>query len=123
MNDQQTTNEAACGGMLSAADVGAPHLRERIWIVADSGEVGRGSATTIKELGRKLRPSERGMATEWWRNEPGETPREVERGVGELADGLAYRVDEIKAAGNGQVPRVAAAAFAILAEQLMTANA
>ena len=82
--------------VLSAADVGAPHLRERIWIVADSGEVGRGSETAIKELGRKLRPSERGVAAEWWRNEPGETPREVERGVGELADGLAYRVDELK---------------------------
>jgi hypothetical protein len=31
-------------------------------------------------------------------------------------------VDRLKALGNGQVPRVAAAAFAILAEQLMTAN-
>ena len=35
-----------------------------------------------------------------------------------LADGM----DRIAALGNGQVPRVAAAAFSILAEQLMTAN-
>jgi hypothetical protein len=31
-------------------------------------------------------------------------------------------MDRIAALGNGQVPRVAATAFAILAEQLMTAN-
>jgi DNA (cytosine-5)-methyltransferase 1 len=37
--------------VLSAADVGAPHLRERIWIVAHSGEVGRSSPEAVKELG------------------------------------------------------------------------
>ena len=108
--------------VLSAADVGAPHLRERIWIVAHSCEIGRSSPEAIKELGR-IRPSIGSVATEWWTREPGETPREAERGLGGVADGLAARVDEIKAAGNGQVPLVAAAAFAILAEQLMTANA
>ena len=110
--------------VLSAADVGAPHLRERIWIVAHSGEVGRSSPEAVKELGRKFRPSVSGLATEWWAREPGETPREAERGLGGVADGMAARVDEIKAAGNGQVPLVAAAAFAMLAEQLMmTPNA
>ena len=113
----------AAWDVLSAADFGAPHLRERIWIVAHSCEVGRSGQEAIKELGRKLRPSLSSVATEWWAREPGETPREVERGLGSVADGMATRVDEIKAAGNGQVPRVAAAAFAILAEQLMTANA
>ena len=110
--------------VLSAADVGAPHLRERIWIVAHSGEVGGSSPEAVKELGRKFRPSVSGLATEWWAREPGETPREAERGLGGVADGMAARVDEIKAAGNGQVPLVAAAAFAMLAEQLMmTPNA
>ena len=40
-----------------------------------------------------------------------------------VADGVACQVERLAATGNGQVPRVAAAAFAILAEQLMTANA
>ena len=46
----------------------------------------------------------------------------LEPAVGRVANGVAARVDRLKALGNGQVPRVAAAAFAILAEQLMTAN-
>ena len=38
----------------------------------------------------------------------------AEPGMGRVANGVAHRVDRIKALGNGQVPRVAAAAFAIL---------
>jgi DNA (cytosine-5)-methyltransferase 1 len=109
--------------VLSAADVGAPHNRERIWIVAHAREVGRGGAAPLKGMGREFRSSKRGMAPEWWRTEPTKTPREIERGMGALVDGVASRVDEIKAAGNGQVPRVAATAFAMLAEQLLTDNA
>jgi DNA (cytosine-5)-methyltransferase 1 len=103
-------------GVVSAADVGAPHLRERIWIVADSNEVGLCGSKTIKELGWKFRPSECGLAAEWWRTEPRQIPREIERGLGALADGVAYRVDELKAIGNGQVPRVAATAWRLLNE-------
>ena len=39
---------------------------------------------------------------EWWKAEPG---------LGRVADGVANRVDRIKAIGNGQVPIVAARAF------------
>ena len=38
----------------------------------------------------------------------------TEPGMGRVADGVAHRVDRIKALGNGQVPRVAAAAWRIL---------
>lgn len=38
----------------------------------------------------------------------------AEPGVGRVVHGLAHRVDRIKALGNGQVPRVAAAAFSML---------
>jgi hypothetical protein len=47
---------------------------------------------------------------------------EIEPSVGRVVNGVADGMDRIAAIGNGQVPRVAAAAFAILAEQLMTAN-
>lgn len=39
--------------------------------------------------------------------------------VGRVVDGLAARVDRLKAIGNGQVPLVAATAFAILSERIM----
>jgi site-specific DNA-cytosine methylase len=38
--------------VLSAADVGAPHLRERIWIVAHSGENGRLRGGLVPDLDR-----------------------------------------------------------------------
>lgn len=46
---------------------------------------------------------------EWWKAEPG---------LGRVADGVANRVDRIKAIGNGQVPIVAARAFCELMEIL-----
>nr|WP_124354715.1 DNA cytosine methyltransferase [Pseudomonas chlororaphis] len=38
----------------------------------------------------------------------------AEPGMGRVANGVAHRVDRIKALGNGQVPRVASTAFALL---------
>lgn len=45
----------------------------------------------------------------WWAAEPD---------VGRVADGVAARVDRIKALGNGQVPQCAAAAFRLLSARL-----
>lgn len=45
----------------------------------------------------------------WWPVEPD---------VGRVANGVAHRVDRLKAIGNGQVPRVAAAAFTLLLERI-----
>ena len=41
----------------------------------------------------------------------------VEPDVGRVADGVAARVDRLKAIGNGQVPRVATAAFKLLSDR------
>lgn len=46
-------------------------------------------------------------STSWWSTEPN---------VGRVANGVAARVDRLKAIGNGQVPRVAATAFKLLSE-------
>ena len=48
-----------------------------------------------------------GSSAEWWKVEPN---------VGRLVNGLASRVDELKALGNGQVPLCAATAWRILNE-------
>mgnify|MGYP002075209006 CR=1 FL=1 len=98
---------------LRASDCGANHHRDRWWLLADSGEIGLRGKATVYELGR-VRPSERGLATEWWRTEPTQTTREVERGLGGLADGFPYRVDRIKCGGNAQVPIQAATAWRLL---------
>lgn len=46
----------------------------------------------------------------WWGAEPG---------MGRVADGVAHRVDRLRALGNGQVPLVAAVAFKVLRKRLI----
>lgn len=121
--------------IVSASDCGAPHKRDRLWIVAndhrlrelqsqgfeqvergrpsDSGEKLADTECGLQELGRINAGvgriwelgSQRYAGTGNWPPEPG---------VGRMADGVAHRVDRLKALGNGQVPRVAATAFSLL---------
>jgi len=182
-------------GVVSAADVGAAHRRERIWILADAGSGRRGGSQgwQVEQPGRTeivggsvdladaesfgwkricvsdgMRQSGiKGIFSEssgvgcegiggedvansnsnslqWlvaepqprqhrrpyglqrgaidfpsWPADPADAP---ESGVGRVVDGMAHRSHRIKAIGNGQVSRVAAAAFSILAEQIMSAK-
>ena len=157
-------------GVLGAADVGANHQRNRIWIVARQREIlsyakhngigwGQQQQKSVKESHRELanpkelfcngsnnnagsimeqkaksefgnhcgaknvaytnisqckgnKRAERSITkyadfsgTSWW---------EVEPNVGRVADGVAARVDRLKAIGNGQVPLCAATAWRIL---------
>lgn len=109
-------------GVLSAADVGAPHIRERIWILAHARQVGRPGPIRLRDDGeeRKRRVQTiRGknwIATdvgqevvafrERWPDQP-DPPS--------MVNGMASWLDELSATGNGQVPRVAATAFRLLA--------
>ena len=124
--------------IMGAADVGAPHQRDRIWVFASdprhdksrqqksfiqqkcSEPIGKKSCNICKNLAdsncSQCKGNERAKrepaqysdvgVTSWW---------DVEPNVGRVADGLAARVDRLKAIGNGQVPRVAATAFNLLA--------
>ena len=181
-------------GVLGAADVGANHQRDRIWIVGQMGNANNNGQTTAKignsiiegsnscqtesqqasesqgsgkqygEMAdttnpRQLRTeclennssSQRGRKSQddvnqkseifgkdadsscsdverqrqitigtesefenigdasWWQSEPN---------LGRVANGVAARVDRLKAIGNGQVPLCAATAWRILSEQL-----
>lgn len=49
-----------------------------------------------------------GRGDPWWESEPA---------LGRVADGVAHRVGQLRALGNGQVPRVVARAFGILLEE------
>jgi DNA (cytosine-5)-methyltransferase 1 len=157
--------------VLGAADVGAPHQRDRFWLVAHAddsrqradprGREGRWQGETrhdagwccddladadrerFQELGGggsdesgHAGPEHGGATlayTELWfnalgRNDAGmgwlaELGQEGDAGtrfwgaepdVGRVADGVAARVDRLKAIGNGQVPLCAATAWRLL---------
>lgn len=72
-----------------------------------------GEAPTLepKRAVGSTRPGGRGDVASWWEAEPD---------VGRVADGVASRVDRLKAIGNGQVPLVAATAFKMLKKRLET---
>lgn len=128
--------------VLGASDVGAPHRRKRVWIVADAERLrsqrggdewqtersirlcgGAGSDKAqdlLADSNSKRRqggPARRQNATDV-RESPGREGRrhwwKVEPDVGRVANGVAHRVDRLKALGNGQVPLVAATAWEIL---------
>jgi len=112
--------------VMGAADVGANHQRDRIWIVANANnarfergeqqpEGGNGTRNlanaNITQCKRDKR-TERSITEHanigsagWWQSEPN---------VGRVADGMAARVDRLKAIGNGQVSLCAAAAWRVL---------
>ena len=145
-------------GVLGAADVGANHQRDRIWIVANSnharterGQQQSQISNSQRNLAdanglRELQPQggqcdqrgwfgnggtevcnsdSEGLAVgqgqpshtrqelkaieraDWWQSEPN---------VGRVANGVAARVDRLKAIGNGQVPLCAATAWQLLSK-------
>ena len=118
--------------VMGAADVGANHQRDRIWIVAHSNNAraerreqqsecgnGKRNLADTQNQGDVWRQWQLGFAKqehdigrskvdgsrEWWEAEPN---------VGRVADGVAARVDRLKAIGNGQVPLCAATAWRLL---------
>lgn len=105
-------------GVLSAHETGAPHLRKRMFIVADSTGIGR----TSMEKGKENRCSgfDKQSFSQWIELQtvlriPMETTfNNPVRGVLRNDDGVATGVDRLKAVGNGQCSRQAALAFKIL---------
>jgi len=119
LGDLATMGFDARWGVLGAADIGANHQRDRIWIC------GTNISNTRRELWpegdsapldseKKIGPSStihnqpggEGFGTkQWWQIEPS---------VARMGDGVAYALDRSKAIGNGQVPLCAATAWKIL---------
>ena len=115
-------------GVVSAADVGAPHLRERIWIVAHSNSHSKSTQPVNAEQICQSDQREHEQPFNSAESCNGETNNAesirgskfwtIEPNVGRVAHGVASRVDRLKAIGNGQVPAVAATAFRLLSEGL-----
>ena len=85
---------------LSAKDMGADHIRERFWLLAHANMHGKLRSPIDAKVG--LMPGVRSSVWETYTEEP------------RMDDGLAYRMDRLKATGNGQVPIVAATAWRML---------
>lgn len=120
--------------VLGAADVGAPHQRDRFWLVAHANSMREPQPQgCISDIGRRLGhggeevPDANGWGGLPWGlgrkqcTSSDEEDRErirtlwaAEPDVGRMAHGVAARVDRLKATGNGQVPAVAVAAWKIL---------
>ena len=130
--------------VLGAGDVGAPHYRDRIWILAyakelfgyeceplgedgraQEQELGSGNSSldvsdseVLHSQGCGIRPGQgelgRSFGGDGWWDEDPAEQEEGESRVGRMADGVADVVDRLKAIGNGQVPQCAALAWRIL---------
>ena len=92
-------------GIVSAASVGAPHLRKRIFIVADATVTGR-ETRRGNGMGDDKRSS---MGDRQSARSCGKEGRHwaVEPNVGRVADGVPNRVDRLRGLGNAIVPQVA----------------
>ena len=123
----------AMWGIVSAADCGAPHKRQRLWCLAWDTYSGNDSekrkvstqapnSSRMRQIcdtvctrleGQRQEPSgvnpkQRDASNSgWWETEPD---------VGRVANGVASRVDRLRCIGNGQVPIVAATAWRRLIE-------
>lgn len=120
----------AVWGIVSAADCGAPHKRQRLWCLAwntysrDDSEEQKVSQRAPNTSGicqvcntdrlRELQPQGCKQHKRRWFGNSGWW--QVEPDVGRVADVVAARVDRLRCIGNGQVPIVAATAWRRLFE-------
>jgi DNA (cytosine-5)-methyltransferase 1 len=131
-------------GVLGAAHVGAPHLRERIWICAKQRKFlphsnynglgwrkqqSQGIEKKVDAYAGLPRLPSRSDKTfksklqalgeqSWGGFRSGNGYKENASIICGVNDGMANRVDRLKAIGNGQVPLCAATAWELLMERL-----
>ena len=94
LRDLSSSGYDAEWNIVSAAFVGAPHLRKRVFIVAHPPSIRCGGGQMLSEA-----------AWERWGLCPeGNNPWSTEPNVGRVANGVRNRVDRLRALGNAIVP-------------------
>ena len=87
---------------------------------SDAPEMANANSTqrkrTRQPCGSYPKDSYLNSSSAWWGQDPAEVSEPF---VGRMVDGVANRVDRLKAIGNGQVPQCAALAFNILSRGLI----
>jgi DNA (cytosine-5)-methyltransferase 1 len=122
---------------MCAAGIGAPHIRQRLWWVADGSGGGRGGKhrrgpgrEPPDGMGDTIRPGSQGRSGDSGEYADQRTPwatgesipcldgksRRIEPGILPLAHGVPARVGKIRAYGNAIVPQVAAEFIAAFME-------
>ena len=115
ISDLEEDGYSATWGIFSAREVGAPHQRKRVYIMADCES---------QRVQRLWPCGEQKPDTHGQEKLPmceGERPRQApwlpEPRVDRVVDGCANRVDRIRLLGNGVVPQTAAKAWLTLSER------
>ena len=113
-------------GLFSAAECGAPHIRQRVFVLgnADGARLegwngGNVSQRLRERFARSSNswPARRGQNQFKWKR-----PRKTVGGLGRTVDGRSDeldRIDRLRLLGNGVVPDVAALAFVTLYNELL----
>jgi DNA (cytosine-5)-methyltransferase 1 len=127
----------AAWDVVSAADCGAPHIRKRMWILAshpdravceeqreciaavkEHAAAQRGGADAADTFGSVRKFAQQQPESARWAGPSNNSWWQAEPRVGRVVDGMANRVGQLRALGNGQVPVVAATAFRMLKARL-----
>lgn len=100
-------------GVLGAVHAGAPHIRERIWILANNHgqRLPQLEPSGAGQQGRSG-PNRFPMCEDWGTSDPASAF--IRRGF----PGVAHRVDRLRCLGNGQVPAVVRLAWETLNQNL-----
>jgi DNA (cytosine-5)-methyltransferase 1 len=123
ISDLESLGYVCAWGIFSAREVGAPHQRKRVYILADTisarSEIGlSGQKRSNKEGNAGITDNCDSEQGGWqigmhWPPEPG---------VGRVVDGCPDRVDRIRMLGNGIVPQTAAKAWITLNKRIEALN-
>ena len=100
LSDLAALGFSARWGVVGAHHAGAPHKRDRIWVLAYADRERQQEQRQPQPIPSDQQREATRPAIEcggWWGAEPD---------VGRVAHGVAARVDRLRCIGNGQVPRV-----------------
>ena len=119
-------------GVFGAHQTGAPHKRDRIWIVSRNSDCNSESTQPVDDETPRVPGLDvsyadcAGLEEQWWTVPNATKHKAIECGgwwesepdVGRVAHGVAARVDRLRCIGNGQVPAVAALAWHTLIDRI-----
>lgn len=128
ISDLEEDGYSTTWGIFSAREVGAPHQRKRVYIMANRNGVRRDwwklpdtASQRPVEIEAQQRPRQPVVRSEA-EGCGGNTRKphwETEPRVGRVVDGCANRVDRIRLLGNAVVPQTAAKAYSVLSERML----